>query len=221
MFRSNARRERRSNGRHKICRVKLDDMRKHQNPARKIFPLGLVAVVACVLLIPHRAGPEQGTPHPSSSSLTSPSLVSAGHGQVWRSHQYVRHTPAILAALTIYMEARGESFQSKLAVAAVIRNRMQAKYHSDGTVAGTVLKPWQFQPWNYLDPNRMRFDASDPRMRDSLRAWILVQDGRRVVDGALLFYNPRLVKTPLWALVSQKVSQVGRHLFFVPPRARV
>lgn len=48
-----------------------------------------------------------------------------------------------LAALTVYLEARGESFAGKLAVAAVIRNRMERRYQSDGTIAGTVLRPRQ------------------------------------------------------------------------------
>ena len=132
------------------------------------------------------------------------------------------HTPPVLtedqlAALTIYLEARGESFAGKLAVAAVIRNRMKAKYQSDGTVKGTVLKRLQFQPWNHAKPEEARFRISHSRMRDSLLAWRMVQDGRNVVQGALLFYNPRLVKTPFWATVSHKVASIGGHEFFVPP----
>ena len=122
-----------------------------------------------------------------------------------------------LAALTIYLEARGESFAGKLAVAAVIRNRMQAKYQSDGTVKGTVLKRLQFQPWNHATPDNVRHTISQSRMRDSLLAWHMVQDGRKVVSGALLFYNPRLVHTPFWATVSHKVASIGGHEFFVPP----
>ena len=45
-----------------------------------------------------------------------------------------------LAALTVYLEARGESFAGKMAVAAVIRNRMKMKYQSDGTIRGPVLR---------------------------------------------------------------------------------
>ncbi len=122
-----------------------------------------------------------------------------------------------LAALTIYLEARGESFAGKLAVAAVIRNRIKAKYQSDGTVKGTVLKRLQFQPWNHRTPEDVRHTISESRMRDSILAWRMVQDGRNVVDGALLFYNPRLVNTPRWARVSQKVASIGGHDFFVPP----
>ena len=125
-----------------------------------------------------------------------------------------------LAALTIYLEARGESFAGKLAVAAVIRNRMNAKYQSDGTVKGTVLKRLQFQPWNYAKPEDVRHRISQSRMKDSLLAWRMVQDGRSIVDGALLFYNPRLVKTPFWATVSHKVASIGGHEFFVPPGKR-
>ena len=122
-----------------------------------------------------------------------------------------------LAALTIYLEARGESFAGKMAVAAVIRNRMDAKYQSDGSVKGTVLKRLQFQPWNQAKPEDVRFTISQSRMHDSLLAWKMVQDGREIVQGALLFYNPRLVKAPRWAIVSHKVASIGGHEFFVPP----
>ncbi|MFB3061969.1 MAG: cell wall hydrolase [Candidatus Binatia bacterium] len=121
-----------------------------------------------------------------------------------------------LAALTVYMEAKGESFAGKLAVAAVIRNRMKMKYQSDGTVKGTVLKRSQFQPWNTRQPHQVPFDLNKQRLRDSLLAWRLVQDGRDVVGGAVLFYNPRIVRTPYWARVSHKVATIGQHEFFVP-----
>ena len=94
---------------------------------------------------------------------------------------------------------------------------MQAKYQSDGTVKGTVLKRLQFQPWNQATPESVRYRISQVRMRDSLLAWHMVQDGRNVVSGALLFYNPRLVETPMWATVSHKVASIGGHEFFVPP----
>lgn len=126
-----------------------------------------------------------------------------------------------LAALTVYFEARGESFAGKLAVAAVIRNRMKLRYQSDGTIKGTVLKPRQFQPWNFKSPHQVQFDIRNKEMRDSLLAWRLVQDGRKIVDGAVLFYNPNLVRTPYWAKVSQKVATIGGHEFYIPSNRQV
>ncbi len=126
-----------------------------------------------------------------------------------------------LSALTVKLEARGESFAGKLAVAAVIRNRMKLRYQSDGTIKGTVLKPKQFQPWNFKSPHQVRFDLRNKEMRDSLLAWRLVQDGRKIVDGAVLFYNPNLVRTPYWAKVSRKVATIGGHEFYVPSNRQV
>ena len=72
------------------------------------------------------------------------------------------------------------------------------------------------QPWNSKRPHQVRFDRKNKNMRDSLLAWKLVQDGRKVVDGALLFYNPNLVRTPYWATVSQRVATIGSHHFYIP-----
>ncbi len=139
----------------------------------------------------------------------------------WVENEDVRQaypTPEDLAALTIYLEARGESFAGKMAVAAVIRNRMKLKYHSDGTVKGTVLKRKQFQPWNRQQPHQVLLNFNKRRMQDSLLAWRLVQDGRNIVDGAVLFYNPQIAQTPLWAKVGQLVATIGGHEFYVPTR---
>lgn len=148
-----------------------------------------------------------------ASPQTSPKLL--------REKEYVRQpypSPEDLAALTIYLEARGESFAGKMAVAAVIRNRMAMKYQSDGTIKGTVLKRKQFQPWNRQQPLQVLANFNKRRMGDSLLAWRLVQDGRNVVDGAVLFYNPRIARTPRWAKVGQKVATIGEHEFYVPHR---
>ena len=124
------------------------------------------------------------------------------------------HSDDALAALTIYLEARGESFAGKMAVAAVIRNRMNHKYHSDGTVKGTVLRAKQFEPWIGRSPEEVTFNPGNRKMQESLLAWKLVQDGRDVVGGAVLFYNPALVKAPRWAQVNRKVAKIGGHEFF-------
>lgn len=91
-----------------------------------------------------------------------------------------------------------------MAVAAVIRNRMVMKYQSDGTVKGSVLKRKQFQPWNRQLPLQVLAKFNKRRMKDSLLAWRLVQDGRNVVDGGVLFYNPRIARTPRWAREDRK-----------------
>ncbi len=125
-----------------------------------------------------------------------------------------KHDSDTLAALTVYLEARGESFAGKMAVAAVIRNRMSYRYHSDGTVEGTVLRAKQFEPWITLKPQDIAFNMHNVKMRESLMAWQLVQDGRKVVNHAVLFFNPHIVRAPRWARVNRKVATIGGHTFF-------
>jgi len=157
---------------------------------------------------------------PTPANSSDMALALSSHSQISQSltdHSPIQktpHTDNILAALTIYLEARGESFAGKMAVAAVIRNRMTHKYHSDGTIRGTVLRAKQFEPWIGRSPKEVRFNPSNRKMQESLLAWELVQDGRNVVDGAVLFYNPTLVNTPRWAEVYQKVAKIGGHEFF-------
>jgi hypothetical protein len=53
-------------------------------------------------------------------------------------------TDADLFALCVWDEASGEPYEGKVAVARVVLNRMAARYESDGTIIGTVLKKFQF-----------------------------------------------------------------------------
>ena len=171
--------------------------------------MGMGAFLLCLLF--------PVSPTPANSRDMAKALSSySQHASTPTNHS---HNPAfphddILAALTIYLEARGESFAGKMAVAAVIRNRMLHKYHSDGTVKGTVLRAKQFEPWIGRSPKEIRFNPKNKKMQESLLAWQLVQDGREIVDGAVLFYNPTLVNTPHWAEVYRKVAKIGEHEFF-------
>ena len=166
------------------------------------------------LLIPTEPGAESSIKviHPSSLIFQNSPEENPSSGD------QPKHDDDTLAALTIYFEAQGESFAGKLAVAAVIRNRMAHRFHSDGTVRGTVLRRKQFEPWITRDPNAIRFDPFNTKMKESLLAWKLVQDGREIVDGAVFFYNPHIVKAPRWALVHRKVARIGAHEFFHPQK---
>lgn len=131
-----------------------------------------------------------------------------------------------LAVVTIMQEAEGEPYLGKLAVAEVIRNRMNKLYASDGTVSGTVLRPLQFSGWNAKDPGRVRSvraDSDGAIVKDCIRAWNEARAGSNTVHGAVLYYSPSALKAmgipePDWALPdsADEVAVVGKHHFFVP-----
>jgi len=135
-------------------------------------------------------------------------------------------TEEALAIVTIMQEAAGEPYEGKLAVAEVIRNRMQQRYTSDGTVAGTVLRPYQFSGWNTADPGRVRnirADTDQQVVQDCSRAWAEALAGSNTVHNAVLYYNKRLVvDTPDWALPDSAthLATVGQHDFFAPKPRR-
>ncbi len=171
--------------------------------------IGIGVLCLCIFPMPHTPASSIDIAKTLTSfPWTSPGLTKNLHDST------TVHSDETLAALTIYLEARGESFAGKMAVAAVIRNRMLHKYHSDGTVKGTVLRAKQFEPWIRRSPEEVLFDPGNRKMQESLLAWTLVQDGRDVVGGAVLFYNPSLVNAPRWAQVNRKVAKIGDHEFF-------
>lgn len=125
----------------------------------------------------------------------------------------------VWAILTIWMEARGEPYRGKLAVAEVIRNRMQQQYASDGTMAGTVLRAEQFSGWNAHDPNRIlaaQLSLGDPSVLACCEAWMEAQGTSAVACGAVLYHSSDCVAPPSWAARARVVAHIGKHLFYVP-----
>lgn len=125
------------------------------------------------------------------------------------------------AVLTIWQEARGEGQDGRIAVAEVIRNRMQRKYSSDGTVVGTVLKPLQFSGWNTYDPNRIasaRLEWDDLRVQACADAWqVATVQHSNLACGAVLYCNlGSLTNPPKWLPHVQMVAKIGNHTFYVP-----
>jgi len=117
--------------------------------------------------------------------------------------------------LTVWQEARGESYQGMRAVAEVIQRRAKKKYMSDGTVAGTVLRDRQFSGWNAADPNRIKaavLDTSDPTVSECVRAWLDAERGDDIVPGACHYFNANLVSPP-WAKGADVVAVIGNHTF--------
>lgn len=124
-----------------------------------------------------------------------------------------------LAVVTIWQEAAGESFEGKVAVGEVIRNRMRRFYSSDGTVAGTVARRKQFSGWNdsaqenALLIRSLRLDDGDAVVNSCLTAWRHAQDGSELANGAVLYAN-LAVCTPPWLPNVQQVAKIGHHNFF-------
>ena len=120
-----------------------------------------------------------------------------------------------IAARTVYGEARGESDAGKLAVAWVIRNRVEAETWFGEGIAGVCKKPWQFSCWNQNDPNREKLLVLK---KDSIgyqqalaavaRALVSIDDP---TDGSR-HYHTKAVR-PHWA-IGKPTKIIGNHLFF-------
>lgn len=125
--------------------------------------------------------------------------------------------------LTVWAEARGESREGKVAVAASIFNRFNAKrWFSGQSLAETCQFPWQYSCWNKNDPNRAKLLALSPEKasyKTCQEAVLQAEQGlllpewwdRKVTH----YFNPKAVaKTPTWAVGEPIAGVIGRHQFY-------
>ena len=101
-----------------------------------------------------------------------------------------------LAVATMWQEARGSDDKARLAVAHVIRNRMAQMYTSDGTVAGTVLVPWQFSGWMDATIARESLVYAGTDSLDLEGIWQQSATEPDPTDGAVLYYSPAAMSPP-------------------------
>lgn len=125
-----------------------------------------------------------------------------------------------LAIATIWQEAEGEPYDAKVALGELIRERMRRKYNSDGTVAGTVGRRYQFSSFNDDATNNARFIASlkldleNPMVQDCMTAWYASANSH-LSKGAVLCANlSALNQRPPWARDDKLVAKVGRTSFY-------
>lgn len=151
----------------------------------------------------------------------------------------IRERDVDVMARTIYGEARGETMQGMRAVGNVILNRAHSPGWwsriniddlidgfdesladiPDDSVEAVCRKPWQFSPWNYGNPNRLKVEdvtLDNRRFRDAYYAALAVIQGRASdpTDGATHFYAPSVMGTPTWLENATLHASIGGHKFY-------
>lgn len=111
-----------------------------------------------------------------------------------------------LLAKVVHAEARGESYIGKVAVAAVVLNRVE---HPDfpNTLYGVIYQPWAFTCTHDgqidLEPDRASYQAA----QDALNGW-------DPTYGCIYYYNPA-VATSSWIFNREIVTTIGDHVFCI------
>src|SRR5690554_1214590 len=100
-------------------------------------------------------------------------------------------------AKTIYGEARGENYESKLAVGWVIRNRVESKYYPD-TYEEVITQRKQFSCWDDHNYNAMQ-NATGKSWEDSKKAAEVVvssDSSENPLSGITHYYSPNAMNPP-------------------------
>jgi N-acetylmuramoyl-L-alanine amidase len=111
-----------------------------------------------------------------------------------------------LLAKCIHAEARGESYVGKVAVGAVILNRVASPDFPD-TIYGVIYQPWAFTAVHdgqiNLEPEAASYQAAS----DALNGW-------DPSYGSLYYYNP-VTASSSWIFSRQTVVTIGKHVFAI------
>lgn len=120
-------------------------------------------------------------------------------------------------ALTVWREARGESYNAKLAIAHVIRNRMrdQAK-RWPRTPSGVCLQRLQFSCFNADDPNVALYPKDDdPVFLECCRAVEEAEAGGFDASrGANHYHHLPAGQEPKWADKNKLTVVIGKGKFY-------
>ena len=139
------------------------------------------------------------------------------------------HEDIDIVARTLYGETRGESWPGKIAVAWVIRNRVELsekrileegreKWWGRGYI-NVCLKPFQFSCWNENDPNRAKLQTvtleTEAIFRECYAAAALVLSGGIPDPTSRSFHyiNPKHARAD-WFVGKEHCFSTGKHIFF-------
>jgi spore germination cell wall hydrolase CwlJ-like protein len=132
-----------------------------------------------------------------------------------------------LGVANVVAEAGNQPLHGMIAVAEVVRNRMERRYQSNGSVHDTIFRPKQFSWTNESTPwraNIFGLTQDDPRVQLAQRAWQIAFGGDErsdIAKGAVLYHTvraPRGAKRwpPIWAIAPTviEVVRIGDHIFY-------
>lgn len=111
-----------------------------------------------------------------------------------------------LLAKCIHAEARGEPYIGKVAVGAVILNRV-ASSDFPNTIYGVIYQPWAFTAVHDGQINLEPEAASYQAATDALNGW-------DPSYGSLFYYNP-VTASSSWIFNRQTVVTIGKHVFAI------
>lgn len=109
-----------------------------------------------------------------------------------------------LIARAVYGEARGEAYLGKVAVAAVILNRVDDPSFPN-SVSGVVYQPGAFDAVSDGQINLAPDEECIRAARDAFGGW-------DPTNGCVYYYNPKTA-TNKWMLSKEVVLTVGNHVF--------
>ena len=111
----------------------------------------------------------------------------------------------IQLAYLINGEARGESFKGKVAVGAVVLNRVKSDKFPN-SIREVILQEGQFSCISDGQANLYP-------MKSSIAAAKAALLGYDPTNGALFFYNPKIATNVAWISERPVVARIGQHVF--------
>lgn len=111
-----------------------------------------------------------------------------------------------MLAKCIHAEARGEPYIGKVAVGAVILNRVASPDFPD-TIYGVIYQPWAFTAVHDGQINLEPEAASYQAATDALNGW-------DPTYGSIYYYNPETASSS-WIFSRQTVVTIGKHIFAI------
>ncbi len=109
-----------------------------------------------------------------------------------------------LLARAVYGEARGEPYNGKVAVAAVILNRVKHKDFPN-SISGVIYQPWAFTAVNDGQINMGTNDECIKACQDAMNGW-------DPTYGCIYYYNPATA-TNKWIRSRPITVTIGKHVF--------
>lgn len=139
------------------------------------------------------------------AEIVSPQrIASISRGEEQRSLAVSSEDYELLAKI-IFAEARGESFEGKVAVGAVVINRVQSDRFHEKTIKDIILAPGQFSPVQNGKLNVVPTEECYAAARAALQ-------GEDPTEGSLFFCNPATA-TSEWSKSKPVRVVIGHHTF--------